>query len=194
MASPHIDKIESTKTEKTIGSQRELSVVPDDLPITKEGIKDYLWPVSHQELLDFGQELEHELSSFFKNYPDQDKVLAYKIASKNYVTTIAGCFQGEFLAHRLKQNNLTLKMPDDWQVWPNIFAGLPPPVPTYLKPLYLKKKQDGLAHRVIQKLLNPSEIFKLFKKLNLEKGKGLSIDGLKIGKPDNSKLEQAIIA
>ncbi|MCI5059464.1 MAG: hypothetical protein MRY79_00165, partial [Alphaproteobacteria bacterium] len=32
------------------------------------------------------------------------------------------------------------------------------------------------------------------KKLNLEKGKGLSIDGLKIGKPDNSKLEQAIIA
>lgn len=176
--------------QNNITLARKIAVNPQDIAISKEGIVDYNWPISHQELLDFGQELEHALAKFFRQYPDQDQILAYKIASKNFVTTICKCFQGEYLLHKSKQNNLQIDLPSDWQVWPRIFSGQAPEKPTYLKPL----KDFQKPKSIFQKALNIKKLIQVLKKTNLEKINKLEVEGLRLGNIPEENLDNVIIA
>lgn len=170
--------------------EEDCPVFPEDLLVTAEGIRNYDWPVSHRDLLDFGQGLEHDLAAFFRGHPDQEQILPYKIASKNFVTTVCACFQGELLAHRLRERNRVLRAPESWKTWPNIFSGNAPPDPPYLAGMYRTQKSRSLWRRA----LNPATLRKAVKAIRPGKGGGLQVDGLKLGKPPEGKPGEIIIA
>lgn len=154
----------------------KLPVSPEDMTITRDGIEPYLWPIQHSDLIDFGQNLEAKLSKFLREYPDQEQAVLHKIASKNYVTSICTCFQGDLLSQRFEKNNLILDAPSNWDVWPNIFQGEAPPRPFYLDALKAIKKEKTF----FQKITTPGLLKKAIKKLSFKKGELLTIEGLKV--------------
>lgn len=157
--------------------------------MTPDGIEGYYWPISHQDILTFGQNLEQALAKFLRDYPDQQEILPYKIAAKNFVTSICACFQGELLRHRFAQDSAQLHLAQDWQVWGPIFAGQAPPMPGYLQALQTPQKPPTL----FQRLLNPANFLRALKKVRLTQAAAPQIDGLFIGKPAQDKLQDVIV-
>lgn len=152
-----------------------IDVHPADLDISDQGISGFDWPYSHEEMVAFGGTLEYALADLLSNFPDQSIALAYKIAAKNFVLSVATCFMGEVLVSRLKARGQTLNLPEDWKIWSAFLKDSAPPAPFYLD--QIKKHKTASVAPASKHFASLKSTISLLRRATLGV-RGIKFDGL----------------
>ncbi len=156
-----------------------INVDPADLDISAQGISNFYWPYSHKEIVSFGSSLEYGLADILSNYPDQTMALAYKIAAKNFVLSVATCFMGEILLHRLNARHETLNLPEDWKIWRAFLKNEAPPDPFYLD--QIKNHKTASVSAPLKRFKSVKSVSALLMRASLGR-LGVRLDGLYLPK------------
>lgn len=169
---------------------QEINLPPAPADITKNGIKEFLWPISFKEISEFGKKLEYALSKYLREYPDQDEILTYKVLIKHYTSDVCGMFQGDLLRQRAEEKNISVNVSLDWLFFPYTMQKKSPSYPYIIDSLKNIKATPSIWKRLQQ----PKRIIKVLSKVRPFQKKGLSVDGLIMAKPSLKNFENDIIA
>lgn len=158
--------------------------------ITKDGIEDFYWPITHKSMTLFGERFFYQSADVLKNYPDQDQAIIYKFCMKYFIAIAGGIFQSDLLKTRLHEDNTILEVPKEWAVWPyTILNNTAPPHTSFIETLKRRKKNDPLSKKIQRVIKSLS----LLRKMRLSP-RILELDGLKVSPMTPHILETKTIS
>lgn len=162
-----------------------------NMVVSKEGLKNYYWPISNQERRGFSMALVEAYADLVKRVDKENQVeaLPYKFFGIHFLTQVVAVFQGDLLRERTRADNKTVHVPDNWAYWPYLLQEREPSEPGIIKKLMAQPENTSL----IRKVLKPGA-FKKAKKLLQFKKKGIQIDGLLIKPITTNVLKDDVIA
>jgi hypothetical protein len=161
-----------------------------DHSVDENGVHDFFWPVLHSEITETATDFLHQSAALLKQAPDNDQTAQiYKLAMKYFVAQFGGILQASLVKKRFEDAGMKPVAPDEWLIYPYVFADTAPPMPAFIQ----KLKNPKIKQSLIKRLSRPARILKILKKMSL-KPQTLSIDGLKLKPLTNDVLKNAIIA
>lgn len=162
-----------------------------DMEVDEGGIKNYYWPISNQERRGFADYLAKSYADIIRegNKDGSDDMLPYCFMGTRFLVPVIALFQGDLLRERCLKDNVDLKVPEDWQYWPDLMHERMPQEPAFLG--LIQRGPEDASYR--KKIFKISALKRLKKLLNFKKG-GLQVSGLKVKPITKEVLEKSVIA
>ena len=178
-------------TKKDTMKKTTLFCAVADFDVSKNGIKDYYWPISTHERMTFASGLCADYCDFIRNNSthDDNDLLPYKIYGTRFLAEVVAIFQGELLRERTLQDQVDVIVPEDWTYWPKIIKrnNLAP------SKTVTSITQGPTQTNYSKRIFDPKFLKNIFKLLKLKK-RGLGIENIKIKPLTKNVLDKSIIA
>lgn len=156
--------------------------------ISKDGVRDFYWPVSHKYMSSFGEVAMHRFADILKEMPDNGPPLIYKFIINYFANDTCGFFQADHVKQNLDRDNIEFVVPKQWLIWPYILNEIRPPKSARLERLWRPKVGKKT---ILNRLLDPKGTLKILRLLTLKKG-SLTVDGMEIKSSANNVVADAI--